>query len=112
MPKLRVTTFRDSHQSFTEALDRHGITYSRIMQLSEAPMASGILLEITITGGWGVLAVACLAWAHVKKSRKINIITRDNKVISLEGYSADEAAKFLESARQFAVIDTKPDEET
>lgn len=112
MSKLRVTTFKDSHRSFTEALDKHGIAYGRIMQLSEAPMASGILLEITITGGWGTLAVACLAWAHVRKSRRINVITKDNKSVSLEGYSADEAAKILESARQFAVIDTKPDEAT
>lgn len=112
MPKLRVTTFKDSQRSFTEVLDKHGITYSRIMQLSEAPMASGILLEITVTGGWGALAIACLAWAHVRKSRRVNVITKDNKSVSLEGYSADEAAKILESARQFAVIDTKPDEET
>ena len=112
MPKLRATTFRESHRSFTEALDKHGVTYSRIIQLSEAPMASGILLEITITGGWGVLAVACLAWAHARKSRKINVTTKDNKAIWLEGYSADEAEKILESAKQFAVIDTKADEET
>lgn len=111
--KLRATTFRDSDQSFRDALDAHGIKYNRCIQLSDAVMASGITMEIIISGGYGVLAVACLAWAHARKSLEINITTKDDRVVWLKGYSAEDAAKILESARQFAAIDTKPpDDET
>jgi len=70
-------------------------------------MASGIVIEIVITGGWGALAVACLAWASVRKSRKINVTTKDGQAIWLEGYSAEEAEKILGAAKQIAAIDTK-----
>lgn len=105
--KIRVTTFKDSDASFRRILDEYKIPNSRTMQLSEAPMAAGIAVEIILTGGWGVLAVACLAWASARKSRKINITTKDNKVVLLEGYSAEEAEKILESAKSIAAIDTK-----
>lgn len=111
MPTLRATTFKDSQRSFLEALERHGIHYDRHIQLSDAAMASGISIEIVITGGWGVLAVACLAWAQVRRSRKINVITKDNQTLWLEGYSADEAAKILGAARHISAIDTKPEHE-
>ena len=73
-------------------------------------MASGINIEIIIKGSWGAIAVACLAWAHVRKSRRINITTKDNQSVWLEGYSAKEAEKILHSAKQISVIDTEPDE--
>ncbi|PHR48633.1 hypothetical protein [Cycloclasticus sp.] len=107
--KFKVTTFKDSEASFRLTLNQYEIPNSRIYQLSEGPMAAGITVEIILTGGYGLLAVACLAWASVKKSRKINITTKDNKVIWLEGYSADDAAKILESAKNIAVIETKSD---
>jgi len=108
---LRATTFRDSHRSFLKALEANSIKYNQHVQLGAGPQAAGLTIEIIITGGWGVLAVACLAWAHARKSRKINVTTKDNQVVWLEGYSADEAAKILESARQIAAIDTKPEED-
>ena len=107
---LRATTFKDSTRSFLKTLDQHGIEYSRHLMLSEMPMASGLTIEIIISGGWGVLAVACLAWAHARKSRKISITSKDNKPIWLEGYSAEEAAKILQSAKGLTAIDTTPDE--
>jgi hypothetical protein len=107
---LRATTFKDSNLSFQAALKEHGIEFSRRIQLSEAVMASGLTIEIIITGGWGALAVACLAWAHVQKSRKISVTTKDGKSIWLEGYSAKDAEKILEGAKQIAVIDTEKEE--
>lgn len=109
MPTLRATTYRDSQRSFIEAIESHGISYKRAPVPSE-PQAAGLTIEIIITGGWGVLAVACIAWAYARKSRRVNVTTKDNKVVWLEGYSADEAAKILESAKQIAVIDTKPED--
>jgi hypothetical protein len=90
-------------------LDEHDIKYNCRVQLGGIPMASGISIEIVITGGWGALAVACLAWASVRKSRKINVITKDKQTLWLEGYSAKEAAKTLSSAQQIAAIDTTPE---
>ena len=105
---LKATVFKGSGISFQEALNEHSIKFSRRIQLSE-PMASGITIEIIITGGWGALAIACLAWAHVRKSRKINVTTKNGESIWLEGYSAEEAEKILESAKQSAVMDTNND---
>ena len=109
---LKATVFRDSERSFLEMLNTHDIKYNRHTQLSDVVMASGITIDILIalSGGWGVLAVACLAWVHARKSRRINVTTNDMRAVWLEGYSAEEAAKILESAKQFAAIDTKPAE--
>ena len=68
---LKATTFKDSNLSFQAALMEHGVEFGRRIQLPEAVMASGFTIEIIITGGWGALAVACLAWAHVKKVEKL-----------------------------------------
>ena len=108
---LTVTMFKDSNLSFLSILDKNNIKYNRHLKLSTGPIASGIAIEIIITGGWGALAVACLAWAHVNKSRKINITTKDNTSIWLEGYSAEEAEKILESAKNVTVIQTDIDNE-
>ena len=104
---LKVTTFKDSNQSFLAVLDQNDIKYNRNFKLAAEPMLAGITIEIIINGGWGVLAVALIAWAHVRKSRRINIITKNNESIWLEGYSAKDAEKILESAKKIAVIDTQ-----
>jgi len=109
MSSLSATTFKDSHQSFLKALDVEGIRHSTRMQFSQVPMASGIAVEIMVSGGWGVLAAAVLAWAHVRSSRKINVTLKNNKTVWLKGYSADEAARILESADRITVIDTEKD---
>ena len=106
---LRATTFKHSNRSFLAALDEHGIQYSAKAGSVGKIMELGINIEIIITGGWGAIAVACMAWAHVRKSRRINITTKDNQSVWLEGYSAKEAEKILHSAKQISVIDTKPD---
>ena len=104
---LVATTFKDSHRTFLSALDEQGIEYNSTIQLSE-PVAAGFTVEIILTGGWGALAVACIAWASARKSRKISVTTKDGKAVWLEGYSATEAERILSSARQIGVIDTKP----
>lgn len=103
---LIVTTFADSNDSLLSVLDENSIKYNRIFKLSAEPMAAGITIEIIINGGWGVLAVAFLAWAHVRKSRRINITTKNNESIRLEGYSVKDAETILESAKNVALIDT------
>lgn len=107
---LRVTTFKGSNESFLDSLKEHNIKYNSHIKLSADPIASGITIDIIITGGWGAIAVACIAWATFKKSRKINITTKNNESIWLEGYSAKDAEKILESARRVEIIDTKKNE--
>lgn len=108
MPTLRATTFAHSHSSFLEELDKHGIEYNRRIELSEEILASGVTIEIILSGVWGTLAVACIAWVQERKSRHIKITTKDNKIIDLKGYSAEEATQILEQAKRLDVIDTKP----
>ena len=108
---LRVTTFKDSNTSFLSMLEENGIGYSRIFKLSAEPVAAGITIEIILAGGWGAFAVACLAWAHMRKSRRINIITKENETIWLEGYSAKDAEQILKAAKSVAVIDTEASDE-
>ncbi len=108
---LRVTTFKDSNASFLSILDENGIEYSRHFKLSAEPVAAGITIEIILAGGWGAFAIACLAWAHARKSRRINIITKENKTIWLEGYSAKDAERILKAAKLVAIIDTKASDE-
>lgn len=105
---LRATAFKHGNDSFLAILDEHGIKYGAKALTPGQIMASGITIEIVITGGWGAIAVACIAWAHVRKSRRINVTTKDNQTVWLEGYSAKEAEKILQSAKQISVIDTKP----
>lgn len=107
---LKATTFKHSHQSFLETLDRKGVKYNRPIQLSDGPRAAGITIEIIITGGWGALAVVCIAWASVRKSRKVCITTRDNEVVWLQGYSVKEAERILPAAKNMSVIETKAEQ--
>jgi hypothetical protein len=108
---LIVTTFADSNESFLSVLNVHDIEYNQIFKLSAEPMASGINIEIIINGGWGVLAIAILAWAHVRKSRRVNITTKNNEVVWLEGYSAKEAEKILKQAKNVGLIETQKNNE-
>lgn len=108
---LKATTFKHSHQSFLETLDSEGIKYNRHIQLGDGPVAAGITIDIIITGGWGTLAVACIAWASVRKSRKICITTKDNEVVWLQGYSAKEAERILPEAKNMSVIDTQAEQD-
>ena len=108
---LKVTTFADSSESLLSILDENKIEYSRHFKLSAEPVAAGITIEIIINGGWGVLAIALLAWAHVRKSRRINITTKNNESIWLEGYSAKEAENILKSAKSVAIIETNKENE-
>ena len=106
---LKATTFKDSNRSFLAMLDEHEIEYNRRIHLG-GPMAAGLTIEIVINGGWGAVAVACIAWAAIRKSRRINVTTKNGKVVWLEGYSAKEAEQILSSAQQIGVIDTESDE--
>jgi len=110
MEKIRVTTFKGSTESFCEALDEAQLKHSKVFHLSESVMASGITIEIILKGGFGAIAVACLAWVRYKKNRRINIRTKEGTSVWLEGYSAEDATKILEQAESIAAIEKGPNE--
>ncbi len=70
---LRAVTFKHSNKSFIDVLNEHNIDFNLNAGYPGQIMASGVTIEIIINGGWGVLAVAILAWMNARKSRKINI---------------------------------------
>ena len=110
MEKLRATAFKGSSESFCEVLDEAQLKYNKVFHLSESVIASGLTIEIILHGGFGALAVACLAWVRYKKNRRINIRTKEGTSVWLEGYSAEDATKILEQAESIAVIETGPNE--
>ncbi|WP_156925517.1 effector-associated constant component EACC1 [Thioalkalivibrio paradoxus] len=104
--KANLTCFRVSYETLTPILEQHHLHYSRRIQLSEGPMAAGFLVEVSLVGGWGVLAVALLAWMKAKLGRYIKVTKPDGTVIELKGYSTDDAAALLKSAQEIIAIDT------
>ncbi len=112
MSSLPLHLFKDSSASFTEALSANGVEFSRRIQLTEAPMAAGWVIEVFSAvkeaTPWGALAVVIVAWLKAKSSRKVIITTRDNTVVHVEGFSIEQVAKVLESAKDAAIIDVPP----
>lgn len=109
MPTLQVHVFKDSDTSFTAALSENGIEFSRRIQLSEAPMNAGTIIEIfsaikDITP-WGALAVIVGVWLKTKAGRKVIITTKDNDIIHIEGFSILEIERVLEKAKSVAIIE-------
>jgi hypothetical protein len=109
MSSLPLHLFKDSSASFTEALSDNGVTFSRRIQLSEAPMAAGWVIEVFSAvkelTPWGALAVVVVAWLKAKSSRKVIITMKDNTVVHAEGLSVEQVAKVLESAKDAAIIE-------
>lgn len=109
MATLQVHVFKDSAVSFTSALSENGIQFSRRIQLSEAPMAAGTIIEIFSAikdaTPWGALAVVVVAWLKAKNSRKVIITTKDNEIIHAEGLSIPEIERVLEKAKNIGIIE-------
>jgi hypothetical protein len=109
MATLQVHVFKDSAASFTAALSENGIEFSRRIQLSEAPMAAGAIIEIFSAikdaTPWGALAVVVIAWLNAKAARKVIITTKNNEIIHAEGLSVSEIERVLEKAKDVAIIE-------
>jgi hypothetical protein len=109
---IRVNTFKHSHDSFVEAVEAAGLTYSERILLSEEPMASGfagVIQALSDAMPWNALAKVIVAWIEAKESRNVMITTREFTVFHAKGYSADEVEKILDKAINLNAIDTEPD---
>ncbi|HEY6874711.1 MAG TPA: hypothetical protein VI298_18480 [Geobacteraceae bacterium] len=116
MDSIRVHVFRDSHDPFTQLLDQNDIEYYGVALNSCGPMNAGEMLEIVKTVGnaalWPSLATVIVAFIRARKSRKVMITTKDNKIFHAEGYSVEEISQILHEARSITAIDTKKPEIT
>jgi len=111
MDSIRVHVFRDSYDPFTQLLDQNNIKYYGVALNSSGPMNAGEMLEIVKTVGnatlWPSLASVIVAFIRARKSRKVTITTKDNKIFHAEGYSMEEISQILHEARSITAIDTE-----
>lgn len=113
MSAIRVTTFKNSHDSFVAALEDVGISYSERMLFSESPMASGfpgVVQALSDAMPWNALAKVIVAWIEARASRKVIITLEDHTVFHAEGYSVEQIERALDKAINLVAIDTKPTE--
>lgn len=115
MNTIRVSTFKDSHDSFMLALDDANVSYSEVLEFSQAPvMASGFtgtIQAISEAMPWNALAKVIVAWLEARASREVIITLNTNVIVHAKGYSMQDVEGALEKAVNLAVIDTKPENE-
>lgn len=113
MDRVRIVLFKDSEKSFTDSLASADIKFSRIIQLSEAPMAAGFAIEVLNTlqsaSPWAALAAVCIQWIRSKHGREIHVTTKDNQIFYGKNLTKEEFEKVLSQAKFGVVVDTKPD---
>lgn len=107
MSTLRITTFKDSHEPFKEALEDAGIKYSEPKLFSENVMASGMAIMVSLSV-IGALAAVLRTWIKTHYGGKVVITGKDGEAIHIEGMSEKAIARTLKEARGVTVIDTKP----
>lgn len=112
MSSLPIHLFKDSSASFIDILSTSGVDFSRRLQLSEAPMAAGWVIEVFSTlkdvTPWGALAAVIVTWLNTKSSRKVIVTMNNNTIVHIEGLSVEEVAEVLAAAKSAAIIDVPP----
>ena len=113
MDRVRIVLFKDSEKSFTDSLVSADIKFSRIIQLSEAPMAAGFAIDVLNTlksaPPWAALAAVCIQWIRSKHGRDIQVTTQDNQIFHGKNLTEKEFEKVLSQAKFGVVIDTNSD---
>ena len=113
---MRVVTFKSSQDSFIAALQEGGVQYSRIMQLSTAPMAARTALEIFQTVGaavpWAAFAAVAIKWIQARHGREIQITKTDGTVFHGKNLTQQEFLDILTEASFAVVIDTNKESQT
>lgn len=105
MTKLQVHLFKDSYEPFTELLAQNNIDFKE-RKLPFKVMASSSIIEIIADASlWGALAIVLIAWIKSKAGRTVIVTTEDNQVVHIQGYSAKQVEKILESAKDATVLD-------
>lgn len=112
--KLRLMVFKHGEESFLNELDLAGVSYNRVIQLSEGPMNSGKIYEVATAISeampWNSLAKVIVAWINARSTREVIITTEEHQVFHAKGYSVPEIQKILSTSLRVDVIDTKPED--
>ena len=106
---MRVALFKDSQALFLQALDEADISYEELRPMPGQVMASGSMVLIAQTAAIaGSIATVLVAWIKARASRKIILTLQGNKVIHLEGYTAEQVRELLPLVEHMTAIDTQP----
>lgn len=106
---MRIALFKDSRESFLQALDDGSIRYEELRAPPGQVMASGAMIAVAQTAAvLGPIAAVLVAWLKARASRKVVLTLHDKRIVHLEGYSVEQVKELLPLVDHGAAIDTKP----
>jgi hypothetical protein len=110
---LRIHTFTSGHDELLSLLRNSKIGFVERFPPPGTIVASGETIEIigAIAPIVGTLACVLIEWLHRQASRRIYIRTESKTEFVMQGYSVEEATRFLSAAQSVTLIQTKPDED-
>lgn len=109
-PVLVVHVMTGGDDDFYEMLEQASITFARCRPQPGVIMNAGDTIELLAFGSTvvGAFATVIVKWLKACSSRKVIVTTKENEVVHVIGYSADDVEKILKAARNLAAIDTEP----
>ena len=112
--RIELNYFKDGNEEFLALLDENQIPCDKRDKFPPGTvMAAGGAVEIiTAIGGASLipsLAAVVIQWLKNKASRKVMLLTEDNQVVHLEGYSLKDVEKALNLSKKITIIQTKSD---
>lgn len=106
---MRIALFKDSRESFTQALREAGVDYEELRVPPGEVMASGSMIAVAQTAAVaGPIAAVLVAWLKARASRKVILTLHDKRIVHLEGYSVEQVKEVLPLVDHGTAIDTKP----
>ena len=106
---MRIVLFKDSRESFIQALGETGVAYEELRILPGQVMASGTMIAVAqTTAVAGSIATVLVAWLKARASRKVILTLHDKRIVHLEGYSVEQVKELLPLVDHGTAIDTKP----
>lgn len=106
---MRVSLFKDSRPSFLGALDAAKIAYNETTGVPGTVMASGSTIFVEITAAVAApLAAVVVMWIRARASRKVILTMKENTVVHIEGYTAEQVQELLSRVDSLTAIDTRP----
>ena len=118
MKRLAINTFKDSEKSFLQALDDENINYSKVVEFTKEPMASGNKYGIFIDhlniklNPFHSLAKVIVRWIEARASRQVIMTLENHGTFMAKGYSVKEVEEILGKAVSISVIDSEKDDLT
>ena len=106
---MRIALFKNSRETFVQALEDASIVYEELKAPPGQIMASSIIINVAQTAAVaGPIAAVLVAWLKARASRKIILTLQDNKIVHLECYSIEQVKELLPLINHGTAIDTQP----